>query len=535
MATPRDGVCVSHIKTHHQNASNQMHLRMLWLLGLVFTLSSVGYAPAASAADLTDVVDAADEDDPFDLHIEPRFKQTIKRAKITREAPCSPNTNENVLTQDPIVDRNSRLRYPRLVGAERCAEPDVVFNKELRGWREIDQLDLLVQIGLYKDVELHLELPFIFRDVRGVHFAGNGGDRTEAIVDSENSSVDPSNQRIIDDIQLNGADFTTFRLFNANSGNEGTARSGFGDMKIGLAWNPFNQERDDTKATLKLQFDYLIPSGTVAKPGNNGVGKGIHELQWGISASKRFKYMDPYFGVSYTLPIAGNDSLFQSFGDGQTLTDPGQRAEVTFGSEFIPYNDTKKGSFFKINLGAKFGFTAEGRDYSLLSDALSGSICNGLTPQEIDAAIANVQNNITDAETVQTAACKWITDQPANALQTTPKFDLDSDANLNTPFGHDGITDYEGFATFGAHIGFYLQASKYVQIKADLSLEHEQEHFITTARTGKDSGDDNETVRFDDPNERNPTYNPSLDGVGNRFRVEETTIFTWSAALALQF
>lgn len=259
------------------------------VLSVLFSMSM-----SAQAADLTDVVDAAEEDDPFDFHLEPRFKSTIKRAKITREAPCNPNVTEDPLTGDQAVDRNSRLRYPRLVEEGRCSEPDTVYNKELRGWRRIDQLDILGNIGLYKDVELHFTLPFIFRDVRGVHFAGNGGDPTEPIVDTDNSSVDPSNQRIIEDIQRNGEDFTTFRLFDVRDGNEGPTRSGFGDMSLGLAWNPFNQERDDTKATLLLGFDYLIPTGTVAKGGNEGVGRGVHELQLTVAASKRFRYLDPY-------------------------------------------------------------------------------------------------------------------------------------------------------------------------------------------------------------------------------------------------
>ncbi|MBH23684.1 MAG: hypothetical protein CMH57_04285 [Myxococcales bacterium] len=508
---------------------------LLWALGLTTVAALLAVAAPAWAADLTDVVDAAEEDDPFDIHIEPRFKSTLKRAKITREAPCNPNVTTDPLTGDQTVDRNSRLRYPRLVEAGRCAEPEVVYNKELRGWRRTDQIDVLGEIGLYKDVELHFTLPFILRDVRGVHFAGNGGDPTEPVVDTDNSSVDPSEQRIIEDIERNGEDFTTYRLFDARNGNEGPTRSGFGDMSIGLAWNPFNQERDDTKATLKLGFDYLIPTGTVAKGGNEGVGRGVHELQATIAASKRFKYIDPYFGITGVLPLAGGESLFQEAAPGQTLTQPGWRAEITFGSEFIPYEDLEKGNFFKIDLGFDFGYTAEGRDYSLMFDALAGSSCNGVTPREVREAIEAVQNGVVENSTVRTAACKWILDQPANAQNTTPKFDLTSGANDDIEFAHNGITDYEGFATFGLHLNLYLQVARYVQLKTRLSLQHQQEHFITAARTGKDSADDNDTVRFDNPDERNPYYNPTLDSVGNRFRVEETTIFTWSSGLAFQF
>lgn len=501
------------------------------LMATIVLALGLGLAQPALASDLTDVIDAADGEKVLDFTLMPMFKSTLKRAKITREAPCNPNVTED---PDTATEPNNRLRYPRLVEAGRCTEPETTFNKELRGWRQIYQIDLTGKIGIFRDLELHATFPFILSDVRGLHFAGNGGDTTEEIVDSSNSSVDPSDQRIIEDIRRNGDGFTTYRFFNAQQGNEGPERAGFGDMNLGIAWNPFNQERDDTKATLKLGFDYLIPTGDVAKPGNTGVGRGVHELQFSIASSKRFRYLEPYTGVRYILPIASDISLFQDRAPGQTLTQPGQRAEVVFGNEFIPYEDKDLGNKFVIDLGLHFAFTAEGRDYNLMFDGLAQSYCNGLTPGQILDSIESVVDGATDAATVRNAACRWILEQPANAQQGNPRYAPLEEANRDTPFGHDGITDYESFATFGAHLGLYLQIRKYVQLRTRFQLQHEQEHFITTARTGVDSGDDDDTVRFDDPNERNPYYNPVLDAVGNRFRVEETTIFTWSAGLAIQ-
>ena len=517
----------------------------IWTMMLVGTAAVVLLATPSEAADITEVVDAFEEDDPFDFHIEPRFKRTLTRAKITREAPCNPEAIDNP-TAEQATDPRRRTRFPRLVESGRCSEPSVTFNKEVRAWQEINELDILMQIGLFRDVELHLELPIILSSQRGAAYAGNGGDRTKPIVDDTNSSVDPSNQRIIDDIQLNedlavnGAEFSTFRLFNVKGdGNQGPERSGFGDMRVGVAWNPFNDSRDDTKATLKLGFDYLIPSGEVAKGGNDGVGRGVHELQWTFASSKRFKYMEPYFQVQYVLPFASANSLFQDVGGGQTLKQPGQRAEIVFGSEFIPFEDVEKGHKFQIDLGLSFGYTAEGRDYSLLFDAFANSACNGFTPGEIRGAIAQIKNaganDVISQEIVDQAACHWVLDQPANA-EGGAVFDTFAEGVQNVPFSHDGITDYEAYGTFGAHLGFYVQAARYVQFRGKLRLQHQQEHFITASRTGVDSPEDeNETVRFDNPNERNPFYNPTLDGVGNRFRQEETTIFTWSVALALQF
>jgi hypothetical protein len=486
---------------------------------------------AVRAADLTDVVDAADDGDPFDLHIEPKFKQVLKRSIIRREYPCDPNVG-----QDGVA------RFPRI--EVDCSEPSVVFRKEVETEREINSLEFDVQIGIFKDVELNLNLPIIFSDQRRLKYADADADRGVEPVTPDTSSVDPSDENIVLDIERNGSSdlsrqsFTRFRYFSlAGEGNLGVERKGFGDMSLGIAWNPFNQERDDTKSTLKLGFDYTIPTGEIAKPGNEGVGRGMHELKWTIAASKRFKYLEPYFGVSYVLPIASDKSLFQKDGLGQTLLEPGQRAEVTFGSEFIPYENLKSGQRFVIDLGVHYAYTAEGRDYNPFFDALNSSECNGLTPREIRDAIEAIRdpNRNADRATINTAACRWILDQPGNA-EGGAVFDPNVDDVSDIGFSHDGILDYEAFATFGTHLRLSFEPSPYVRFGALLKVEHEEEHFISAARTGIDSeSDEDPTVRFDDPNERNPHHNPNVDAVGNRFRLEDSFNFTWAINLAIQF
>ena len=504
-----------------------------WFTGLlVLTLAGLPMG-TATGAELTDVVDAADEGDPFDIHIEPSFKQTLRSALIRREYPC-----------DKDATSDDQTRFPRL--DTRCEEATVVFRKEMEAEQVTNEINIDLQVGLYKDVELHLTVPYIFSDQRTLKYAG--GERGGEVVDETNSFGDPGDDRIERDIANNVPEsipedilsrqyFTTFRLFSlAGDGNKGPERSGFGDLKLGIAWNPFNDERDDTKATLKLAFDYVIPTGEVAKPTNEGVGRGVHELQWTVASSKRFKYLEPYFAITYILPMASDSSLFKEKGPGQTLVEPGQRAEVLFGSEFIPYEEPEFGRKFTIDIGLSWGFTSEGRDYSYLSDALGNSECSGLTPKQIRDAIEAVRTRSDpDRTLVNQAACRWVLDEPGNA-EGAPVYDPSIDDAQNTPFNHDGISDYEAFATFGASLGLYFQPTKYVQLRTKLGVEHEQEHFITAARTGTDSGDDdNDTVKFDDPNERNPYYNPSLDAVGNRFRAEESIIFSWQLALAMQF
>lgn len=488
----------------------------------------------ADAADVTDVVDAADEGDPFDLHIEPRFRQVIKRSVIRREYPCKPDAS--------VADTEA---FPRL--DSRCDENSVVFRKEMEAERTINTLDVDVQFGLFRDLEFHLTFPVVFNDQRILRYADFDGGTGQEVVNETNSSVDPSDERIVQDIQRNvpnqGAAanltqsfFSTHRYFNLVGGNRGPERRGFGDMTLGLAWNPFNDERDDTKSTLKLAFDYQMPTGEIARPGNTGVGRGVHELRWTLASSRRFRYVEPYFSLTYALPLAAEQSLFQKEGPGQTLISPGQRFEVLFGSEFIPYEDTNLGRKFVIDIGLTYSYQAEGRDYNPMFDALGSSQCNGLTPDQVRDAIEAVRNPNTspDRATINRAACRWILDEPGNALGA-PVYDPNDNAFRDVPYSHDGLLDHEAYATFGARLRFDFQPSPYVSFGATVGIAHEQEHFISTARTGVDSADDNDTVKFDDPNERNPRHNPNLDSVGSRFRVEETTIFNWTVDLGIMF
>ncbi len=505
------------------------------LLGLGALLASEGLiAPggsAAHAADVTDVLDAADGEDPFDLTLSPRFRQRREAAIIRREYPCDPNASAE-----------AQARFPRL--DNRCAEPSVVFRKEMEYERQINTLDIDLRIGVFKDVELHATFPIVFSDQRILRYADADAGLGADPVSPENSSVDPSDDRIVRDITDNGAtdlnrqSFTTFRYFSlAGEGNLGVQRKGFGDMTLGFAWAPFNHARDETKATLKLGFDYLLPTGEIAQAGNEGVGRGVHELKWTVAASKRFKYLEPYFSVNASVPFVASESLFEDVSVGQTLVEPGQRAEISFGSEFILHEKAEVGQRFVLDLGVTYGYTAEGRDYNPLSDALNSSECNGLTPDQIREAIEVVRdpNQNADRTTINRAACRWILDQPANS-EGGPVFDPNVAEVGQIPFSHDGILDYEAYATFGAHLGLSFQPTPYVLFGARLGVEHIQEHFITTARTGVDSElDEDITVKFDDPNERNPQHNPNVDAVGNRFRIEESINFNWSINLALQF
>lgn len=526
------------------------------LPGLICMASVVPLATfvsTAHAAEFTDLLDAADDLDDFDdttykafdFHIEPRFRFSSGSAKISREAPCVP-PNHPSLSDSLIADN------PRLISElGRCSEPGIVFNKEMLYEETQSTLDIKLRAGIYKDLELHINVPYVLSSTRGLQYANDDPQRT---VNENNSSVDPSESRVRRDAErvFSPGDtkqqtiakfdqFNTYRYFELSDQMRSYERSGFAEPSVGIHWAPFNDERDDTKATLMIGMDYVMPIVPIARQDNDAVGKGVHELQWKVAASKRFDWIEPYFGMQYFLPFASTDSPLRPIDDrenvGQVIKNPPQRALITLGTEFIPHSDAKTGERYAIDLRFQFGYTSEGRDYTPLFDHMSNSDCQGLTIDEVLPQFDNT-GKISNLDQV---ACAWVVRESANAA-ASPIYDIGAAAQTSDkdrPFTTNGIMTVESYGTFSGQLAFNLQPSHYFQFRLAGGLTHNQQHFLTNARTGRNSErtQDN-TVALSGPDakyERNPVYNPTYDAPGNRFRVEQYNIWHVMITTALQF
>ena len=469
----------------------------------------------ACAAESTDVVDAfdTDNDNPYDFHIEPTFRQTVERGTVAREAGCSP-----------------------ALEPDRCSEPATVFNRELYYRRVRNEIDFDVQVGLHRNLELHVSLPVVISDQRDLEFADSVGDET--------SNVDPTERRVRNDIYPGVADafdsglaeqyFGTYRYFSVP--DDGPKRSGLGDIRLGMAWAPFDDSRNPHAATLRLGLDYVAPTGKAARGNNTGVGRGLHELQVSIGASRRFaSFVDPYFSFTFAQPFAASTGLFVPNSPNSGYRTPGSRFDTSAGTEVVLFDDPGTGQYYSFDLGFDFGYVLEGRDYSPLSDALSRSACNGRTADETGfntGTDGNAYQPDPDVVGPATAACGWVVQQPGNALDETQS------NRANWEYAHNGLTIVEGHATVGGHTGFNLQFSPYVEIRLGVTFAWLSPHFLTAADAGRD-GDNDGTVDLDPDSdgevERNPNYNLTLDAVGRRFRLENAINVTWDMAAAFQF
>ena len=551
-----------------------MMRRPLALLAALGATALLLVVPApAQAAEFTDLADAADdfddldEDtwDPFDIYFEPSFQFYYESAQISREAPCVPSEPFADVDDQDLTEGQRRIKNnPRLVvGEDRCEEARTVYNKEMAYTGTRSQLDLDVRAGLYKDLELRINVPYVFANTRQLGYddndpnAARNVDETNSSVDPRNSCPDGSEGRCVEREanqtfdssdgpagHVNNIDqFNAYRYFDLGDETR-YVRSGFAEPSIGLHWSMFNDHRDPTKATLNLGVDYTMPIVPIASADDlDAVGRGFHELNFQIRSSKQFEWIEPYFGIDYNLAIASVRSPIREIDPdnrGQVFDSPPMSGEITVGTEFIPYEDKATGQRYGLDLRFSFGYVSEGRDYTPMFDHMARSECGGRTIQDV-LPVYDDAGNLTNPGDV---ACAWVVREPANA-ERVPVYDLEqavADGNDDT-FRSDGIMTVEGYGTFRGMFGAYVQPTHNFQLKLLASLEHRQEHFLTNARTGRDAPDPDEDTPdetvdlegIDASLERNPVYNPTYDSAGERFRVQAYNVWMFMATAALQF
>jgi hypothetical protein len=371
----------------------------------------------------------------------------------------------------------------------------MVYAKELRVQRWTHTLTPRAHLGIWHDLELQVEMPIVLDDTQEVRFAGDGGDPDGVAVDGQISTIAPDARP--------GETEDPPDLFAVPP--ELPTRAGFGDMSLSLRWSPFNQERDDARATWTLFFTWGLPTGKIMRPGNDGVGRGVHTLTLGTAMSRRFEHVDPYFSLSGSLFVPSSSSLFKDYKFAQEEIGPGGVGKFEVGAEIVPFEQVGRRYvkvFIDLGLGAEYH--AEGRDYTDLFDAFAfgGRVCASPAPRNVGC------------------------------------YNPDSNSELHGQ-AFDGITTVEQFGVVRGHLGLGAYFSQYVKMTVDLSLAHETEHFASSADVGKDLDGSGLVENRDDPNfnadEQNPTYVAAIDAAGRRLRFEETTVFTLALGLGGQF
>jgi hypothetical protein len=458
-------------------------------------VACVAVPAAAPAAEVTRVVSGFDDARRFDFNITLTFLHDQKQAIIKRELESSASTSQAQLTKD-LVYHQSR-----------------------------DVLNARIEMGVFRDVGLHVDLPYVIRDDRQLDFDQSEGGRCIFSGGAALSNcVDSDNSSLLRDGILPGAGQTTFGVNASPGGNQfsrpsstvfqGPRRNGLESLGLGVSWAIMNQARDDTRPTLILGVDAKLDLGSTmrydaADPGaNTSVGLGYHQVVATTSVSKRLGALDPFFSVYYILPVPGGGSPFKKYAlDNRPYAAPQSRVGAQFGFEFIPWErpDGNQRVTFEARMRADHRF--QGTSYSELWEPLSGSSSCGSNGA---------------------AACRAGID-----------LDLDADGVPNSPDGvpdhpHPGVTETQAYSTFGGDIGLNIQANKYTRFRGLLGVSSDLPHFITFGTAGSDRNGDGR-VDSVDPNEANPVYRESIDIPGRRFKVDGTRIWNVAIELAVVF
>lgn len=458
-------------------------------------------APVARAADVTRLASSFEDKDPFDAHISIGYRRTLSRGALKRER----------------------------AGIDSGASLAIV--KEARYTQIRHILDLRAEIGIWHDLQLHIALPIVLSDSRSLGFALNSGKSCLGPgpgQKNEDNCVTPNNSTLTADgfldrdaLLSNGVGWGSNSSPDWGSDNPPVGglvlpnRAGVDQLHIGLSWAPITQRSDNTKPTVVASFEWRIPIGAVmryhpANPrANTGVGRGIHDLRWALTVSRRFnRYIDPWFSMWYQLPLETGSSLFSTTefkGTGQERAGPQQRAGLEIGLEVVPWEQPAKQHKVTIEVRTWMNAFFEGRGYSPLWELFANN-------PRLQGPCLNTAGNAGPLLWNNGHYCQ-------NEAQTLP---------------YPGITNIENYLNLGASLAVSTHLTEYFYARVGVSLSHDLAHLINFADAGR-SNDPSGQVNLNDPAQVNPLYRPIVDSPGRRFRVEESTVFDVFVTLAGEF
>lgn len=290
----------------------------------------VGLASPAHAAYVTEVVSAVESDKALpDIHLGVTYDYRTKSARISRE-----------WIQDDGVLLQAR---------------DV---RELKYSETVMRLLIDLRLGIFRDLELHVQAPIVLSDESEVFFDDEVEGRS-TIFGSPNAN-DPN------------FDYR-YPLTEIPSSRR---RAGFGDMTFGLSWSPLVERKDPSFPTLTIRADVITPTGQVRDPkdqralrsvdGTGDVGLGMVTFNLSLAVSKKTRaqapYMDPYLLLGTQLPIAIGEQRDRGM-------EPPFSGRLRIGTAVV-FAEARRRSRYSIDLSFGARYVTAGRTYSELSDYL---------------------------------------------------------------------------------------------------------------------------------------------------------------------
>ena len=388
------------------------------------------------------------------------------------------------------------------------------------------------RVGIFRDLEFHIQVPIILRDSSELSFSED----------------------------VNETNSTLFGFGSPNANNPGfdyrfpitqvpqsRTRAGFGDMTFGLAWSPFVEHKDEAYPTVTLIGNIIAPTGKRRDPTSQEAITGVSgdvgrhqttiDLSIGVSKKMRTRIptLDPYMLFGARIPIA--TSTQRSLG-----MDPAITGRFRVGTEVVMYADPKDDVWYSVDLAFGLRYISLGRTYSELSDYLPNFNQRNVPINRtganlpIDAVLYDDYNNpLNYNANIQGAQCVPASPNDGVTLSNTPC------GELNRVDEHMRLT---------GSIVLNLRPSRWFLLRAGFSTSFTTDHLLTTEPVGTDTDPDNAIDQLCDgaecvgrvnarnsqgEDERSPYYDPRYDQPGRRLRIEEVLNLTFFVTAAATF
>lgn len=538
---------------------------------------------SADAAEITDLASSFEKGKPFGFKLDVKYSYSYKTAHLTRESVPSLQTQT---TRDYLANH---LGLPAGQAIETTEiVPDLLYTQR----RHTMAIDLA--IGLFRELELGVSLPLVLRDERQYDLDRNAGFNTCG--DGNWSCIAGASSTYLDGIYAFSPSGQSSSLLFAGPVRGGSGTSMLDTINLSLTGAVVSQRRDPSKPTWTLGFEADVSIGDImaydntraylagrsepsaqaliaksaalgpAEQGFSGVSDGLHRFIFKTAVSHRFKYVDPYLGLYYLLPLprtfSAEGSPWQTdYGFALKHPAPQHQAGITFGFEVTPYENKEKGHRIALDFRAGLQFHFLGRGYSEAWELLASSsalVCDDQTPLPgtfnytdprgpggaITQGYFNPACRAPDQNGVTNGAYPRL---PANANAAT--------AAYQRPYS--GLTLIENYMTFQADLGVVIELFRHARLRLAVDYMRDQGHVLTQDDAGTTSYPDNNRLELNNPlnatpgntgrgcdparvdlkcpYDWNPTYRAAINLPGRRYRVDDVNVISGSAMLQAYF
>lgn len=469
-------------------------LGFLPVFGLVMGLSQV-----ANAAEVTRVASSFDQDfngNAFDLHFGVAYDFDFKKAAILREWGAG---GENHLARDLIYRQFRHTVTPT------------------------------IEIGLWHDLSVYVTVPIVVSDNRNYEFDQEEG--SDCIFpEGPNSGYDPGTATCVNktnstsirdgivprdgfDAFESGSPYAQFTDLETERIFRSPTRRGIDQLHVGMKIGILSQARKSHLPNWLLGLEGRFAVGkpmTMSRAiqiddpaGNHRVGRGMHELGVWTALSRRYRFLDPFFGAHWRYAFRAGNTQFENLSSSQGSVNPQSEAGAYFGAEIVPWENKDQQKKFSIILSGSAVLHYNGRGYSEIWELLADS------PAMVGDPSPGSGDTCSRSAAMAHAA--------ANPMD--PSGYLDAAGGDCVAF--NGITTLQDYGTFGLNAALNFHMGPYARLNLGTQMTTDTRHFVTDATRGDGTQAGDPDVVDPDTRDVNPLHREVVDSVGRRYAVDD--------------